>query len=92
MSNGETAGLQFVSGSHSVELRPRFSLIVAEAAGFNFCYRVVFTFHRRTRDPAQHGDLAHVRQRVGDWSLKEALATCGQIRTRSQVIIKTLER
>jgi len=76
----------------SVEFAFGFFLIRPKVAGFDFGARVVLALHRRTGYATQHGELAHVRERVGNRPLKQTLTRCRQIRVGSEVIIKALQR
>src|SRR2546422_7750451 len=63
-------------------------LICSNAARFDLCPRVVLAFDRLPGDSPQHRQLADVRQRVRDWTLKKPLAICGQLAFRSEVFIE----
>ena len=47
-------------------------LLEADVAGGDFGFEIVFALHRGAGESAEHGDLADVRQRVGNGALEEA--------------------
>src|SRR5436190_1954095 len=67
-------------------------LICSNAACFDLRSRVVLAFDRLPGDSPQHRQLADVRQRVRDWTLKKPLAICGQLAFRSEIVIELAQR
>src|ERR1051325_11719204 len=65
------------SDGQSIEFAFWFFLIRADAARVDFCARVIFPLHRLAGDPAEHRDLADVREGVGNWALEHSLARSG---------------
>src|SRR6185295_10090112 len=68
----------------SVELPPRRGLLGADAAGGDVGLEVVLAAHGRAGQPAEHGELADVREGVGDRPLEELLRREPQRRLRGQ--------
>jgi hypothetical protein len=65
-------------------------LIRTDATGRNLGSKVVLALDGYTRQPAQHGYLADVGQRIGDRTLKELFGRCLEWLARSQISVKAL--
>src|SRR5207253_3441080 len=81
-----TVFLPSITESALVELPTRRGLLGADPPRDDVGSQIVFAANRRTRHPPQHGDLADVRQCVGDRPLKELLGAarerCGRCEVR----------
>src|SRR5438874_705440 len=66
----------------SVELHDRSILLRTGAASLDFGPAVVFAANGTAGQAPEHGDLAHVRQRIGDRALKQLLRRRAELRAR----------
>src|SRR5258705_2335842 len=75
-----------------VELPARRRLLGADASGHDLGARIVFALHVRAGKPPQHRELADMRERVGDRTLKELLRRRSQRRVRREIIVEPPQR
>jgi hypothetical protein len=72
----------------SVEFVSRGFLIGTYAAGGDLRFEVALATHRTPTHPSQHGDLADVREGIGDRALKDLFGWESEFGVRSQAIIE----
>src|SRR6266567_2761063 len=72
----------------SLEFAAGGGLLKADAPGGDFGFEIVFALHRGAREAAKHGDLADVRERVGDGGLQKSFRGRMQRLGGSEVVIE----
>ena len=75
-----------------LELRHWLCLPGANAAGGNVCQEVVLAVERAASQTAQHGDLADVRQRIGNRALEQLFSRARRRHIGSQTPVEGPER
>jgi hypothetical protein len=75
----------------SVEFAAGCGLVEADASGGDVGFEIVFAFDRGAGQAAEHGDLADVREGVGDGALQEAFDGSVEWLGRGQVIVEPFQ-
>jgi len=81
-----SAGVR-ISG-RAVELKRILWLFLADSTGRDVGFCVDFRSHGHSRLSAQYCKLPNVRERVGDWSLKQLLRADVERRVRRQMLVE----
>ncbi len=75
-----------------IEFAARRTLIRADSACDDICTQIILGSDGKSREAAQHGDLADVSESVSNRTLENLLGTAGQRRMRSQAGVERGER
>ncbi len=73
---------------NSLEFAAGGGLLKADAPGGDFGLEIILALHRGAREAAKHGDLADVRERVGDGGLQKSFRGRMQRLGGSEVVIE----
>src|SRR5947208_13044049 len=86
---GHEGLLQATEWGTSIEFSAGGGLLPANPASDDICHKVVFSTHVCSGYAAQHGNLTHMGQGVGDWTLEQLLGRGPERFTRCQVSLET---
>ncbi len=79
-----------VQARRLVKFAARGGLVLADLAAANFRFVVVLALHGRAGDTPQHGELADVREGIGDGALEKFFGCFVQRLAAGQKIVKRL--